>query len=101
MSKLHDYLCSIEQYLDTDYAPYGKDDRNDGEFGPDCSNGCKFALWLEAMPCDWLVCCNPESPRFRMLTCEHTAGRCFEYDKGLDEPDFKAPEPYVPLWLRD
>jgi hypothetical protein len=69
--------------LESDYSSYGgrverwSDLKHHSD--EDCSCGCRWAHFLESSG-DWLVCSNPDGPRFGMLTWEHQAGRgCFEW----------------------
>ncbi len=63
----HWHLHAVCIHLPTDYEPYGFRVRT----GADCSCGCKWFLKLQAMPMDWGVCANPQSPRCGLLTFEH------------------------------
>lgn len=76
-----DHLQSILIKLPEDYEPYGKTDRNTanletGDWGPDCSYGCKYFYKLEArskerLYQDWGICGHPDSHRKGLLTFEH------------------------------
>ena len=63
----HWHLHAICIRLPTDFEPYGYRIRT----GPDCSCGCDWFLPLQALPMDWGVCSNPQSPRCGLLTFEH------------------------------
>lgn len=73
-------LWDVVPKLPTDYADYGGQVErwaSTAESYPDCSCGCRFARYLEGSG-DWLVCCNPDAPRFGLLTWEHMTGwNCF------------------------
>jgi len=77
-----DRLSKVLQLRPEDYRPWGTDDR-DANWGPDCSGGCRWALWLADLPderlgLDWCVCTNPRSHRRGLLTFEHQGCRAFE-----------------------
>jgi hypothetical protein len=81
-------LWRVVPLLPTDYDDYGGQvarwDHPDA-IDADCSSGCRFARFLEGSG-DWLVCCNPDSPRFGLLTWEHQAGRfCFVPGEAEDD----------------
>src|SRR5438105_7658427 len=63
----HWHLHAICIRLPTDFEPSGYRVRT----GPDCSCGCRWFLELQALPYDWGVCSNPQSPRCGLLTFEH------------------------------
>jgi hypothetical protein len=65
----HWHLHAVCIRLPTDYEPSGYRSRQDG--GCDCSCGCLWFLPLQALPMDWGVCSNPQSPRCGLLTFEH------------------------------
>jgi hypothetical protein len=71
----HYHLHAICIRLPTDYESYGYCVRVDGA---DCSCGCKWFLKLQALPYDWGVCANPESPRCGLLTFEHQGCAFFD-----------------------
>ena len=77
----HDLLFRVMTVLPTDYDDYGGSVRRweTGENYPDCSWGCRWALWQKGqLGNDWCVCVNPASPRKGLLTFEHQAGYgCF------------------------
>jgi hypothetical protein len=79
----HNELFKLLHVLPSDYSDYGgtvvRWEREDVSY-PDCSCGCKWALWLEApFQYDWCVCAKPGAPRAGLLTFEHMTGRnCFE-----------------------
>lgn len=78
----HDRLIPLMVNLPTDFEPYGQRSR-EGDWGPDCSCGCKWFAALEGtLGYDWGVCCNPVSPRVGLLTFEHQG--CKQYD---DNPE--------------
>ncbi len=78
--KLHRFLLSIMPRLDTDFEPYGKRSRIEGDTIPmDCSCQCKHFQPLKSMPFDWGVCTNKKSPRCGLLTFEHQG--CSEYEQ--------------------
>lgn len=74
--------------LPTDYRGYGGEIERWGkstDIHPDCSCGCRYALFLEGSG-DWLVCANPDSPRLGMLTWEHQAGAgCYVPEEDDDD----------------
>ena len=78
----HDHLLRVIVVLPTDYADFGGDvqrwAKGDDSY-PDCSCGCRWALWQKGqLGNDWCVCVNPDSPRKGLLTFEHQAGHgCF------------------------
>jgi hypothetical protein len=78
----HTHLLGIMKVLPTDYADRGGTiERGHGdETYPDCSSGCRWAVWLGGpFADDWCVCANPKSPRLGLLTFEHQTGYgCFE-----------------------
>ena len=80
----HEHLLGIRKAMATDYMEYGgtvERWKDEDESYPDCSNGCRWAAWLQAYPGDWCVCTNTLSARCGLLTFEHQAGYgCFEED---------------------
>jgi len=79
----HRRLQSLCRRLPTDYTDYGGTVvrwADLDEAYPDCSSGCRWALWLEgALVGDWCVCTKPDGPRAGLLTFERQAGsQCFE-----------------------
>ena len=78
---LHRLLLTLVERDERDYQNFGTFDRESGPDGwhPDCSCGCKHALWLEGpLGGDWLVCGNPSSHRAGKLTFEHQGCPKFE-----------------------
>lgn len=73
MSKAkHEDLLKIFKSLPSDFKPWGQIDREDPDWKPDCSCGCKYFQELEGdLGADWGVCFNPASPRGGLLTFEH------------------------------
>lgn len=68
----HENLLKLVKRLDADYSPFGKVDRYNLDFAPDCSCGCKFFLPIEGqLGMDWGVCVNEKSHRCGLLTFEH------------------------------
>jgi hypothetical protein len=74
----HALLWEACKKLPEDYDPWGQNERwsDPTRSYPDCSNGCRFAYWLEArdkqpIGMDWCVCGNPVSHRYGLLTFEH------------------------------
>lgn len=82
ISAAHIVLSRLVRRDRRDYAPWGRVLREELEHDPDCSRGCRYALWLEDLPHDWLVCANPASHRVGLLTFEHQG--CPQF-KGEDE----------------
>lgn len=88
MAVTHDDLLALTVRLPTDYADYGgkvvRWERGDQSY-PDCSHGCRWAIWLAGdLGDDWCVCANPEGPRKGLLTFEHQAGHgCFAARRSL------------------
>lgn len=82
-AKEHRHLLAICIQLPIDFEPYGYRVRDDA----DCSCRCKWYLPLQALPADWGVCANPQSPRCGLLTFEHQGCQFFEGDPSgeLDE----------------
>lgn len=76
----HYALYDRRTVLPTDYTTHGGQvDRDDTEYGADCSCGCRWARWLEGdLGGDWCVCARPDGPRFGLLTFEHQAGACYQ-----------------------
>jgi hypothetical protein len=79
----HQDLLKIMRILPTDYTDYGGSVvrwETADESYPDCSCGCKWALWLDKpFQSDWCVCTKPGAPRSGLLTFEHMTGRgCFD-----------------------
>lgn len=74
----HDHLLAISPVRKTDYKDYGGEIArwaDDDKDYPDCSGGCKWAVWLEhPFTNDWCVCTKPGGPREGLLTFEHQAG---------------------------
>ena len=85
---LHNRLKRMVKALPQDYDPWGQNIRwaDDSRAYPDCSGGCRFALWLEAMPSDWLVCSNPKSHRYGLLTFEHQGCEQFKAESARAAP---------------
>jgi hypothetical protein len=87
----HDHLLRVMVVLPTDYADFGGDvqrwAKGDDSY-PDCSCGCRWALWQKGqLGSDWCVCVNPVSPRKGLLTFEHQAGHgCFASKGRSDDP---------------
>lgn len=82
---VHEHLLAVCLHLPQDYAPWGYENRDEPEFGPDCSSGCKYYAQLEGkLGMDWGVCVNPLSHRCGLLTFEHQGCRKFEVDPDLD-----------------
>lgn len=81
MTRHHQHLLSIMPKRPQDYDPWGDNVRwaNDADAYPDCSGGCKWAMWLEG-DSDWCVCTNPASHRVGLLTFEHQGCQQFEDD---------------------
>jgi hypothetical protein len=80
---LHERLYRIRIVRTTDYSEYGGNVERweDPTLPyPDCSGGCRHATELRGnYGADWVVCLNPNGPRFGLLTFEHQAGHgCFE-----------------------
>jgi hypothetical protein len=74
VASLHDRLAANCRRLPGDYKPWGLVERwaDSSQSYPDCSHGCRFAVWLEGTAgYDWCVCTNPKSHRSGMLTFEH------------------------------
>lgn len=84
----HGALWAEAKKLATDFEPYGKRKRLDGEIHGDCSCNCRWFHKLEGMrELDWGVCANPESPRAGLLTFEHMGCPQYEWDKRADYLD--------------
>lgn len=81
----HRHLLTIVPRRIWDYPPFGHLDREtakDGDWGPDCSSGCKWAAWLDSeLGLDWCVCTNPASNRVGLLTFEHQGCTAFESEE--------------------
>ncbi len=79
MTPDHEMLKTVVVDETLDYKPWGMIDREEPEWKPDCSCGCKFFAPLEGKTgMDWGVCANPESHRAGLLTFEHQGCRQFE-----------------------
>lgn len=79
--KLHDKLVQLVTRKVEDYEPWGAVRRweEPEQPYPDCSGGCRHALWLEGeLGSDWCVCSNEKSHRAGMLTFEHQGCQKFE-----------------------
>jgi hypothetical protein len=79
----HEQLRAVVQARETDYSDYGGQiirwaDKDKSY--PDCSQGCRWAAWLEgSLGGDLCVCAKLDGPRAGLLTFEHQAGfGCFE-----------------------
>lgn len=94
MKNIHKHLLNILIKKDEDYQPWGKVERwaDPNKGYPDCSCGCKWAMWLEDkknepgkpiqyLSMDWCVCANPESHRVGLLTFEHQGCEKFEGER--------------------
>ena len=70
----------LSRTLDSDFEPYGKRSRHDGN-PKDCSCGCRYfvALAPSSLALDWGCCLNKKSPRAGLLTFEHQGCREFAY----------------------
>jgi hypothetical protein len=70
----------LSRTLDSDFEPYGKRSRLDGN-PADCSCGCRYFVPLApaSLSTDWGCCLNKKSPRAGLLTFEHQGCREFEY----------------------
>ena len=80
----HEALLGIMKRLPSDFAPWGERSR-EGDWGPDCSCGCRWYVRLEpGLQLDWGVCRNVASPRCGLLTFEHQGCRQFEADEGCE-----------------
>ncbi len=85
---VHQLLLDLVVTKESDFAPYGKRDR-EGEHWQDCSCGCRHFATLEGpLSADWGVCLNRRSPRAGLLTFEHQG--CPEFEAG-PERDWLAP----------
>lgn len=73
----------LSRTLDSDYEPFGKRSRSDGN-PADCSCGCRYFVPLAppALSMDWGCCLNRKSPRAGLLTFEHQGCREFEHGPG-------------------
>ena len=89
--KLHALLMAIVPKLPSDYVPYSQRSRSyvsdDDDGVSDCSCDCKHFQVLKAMPNDWGVCANAQSPRCGLLTLEHQGCREFESGTAFDGKD--------------
>jgi hypothetical protein len=76
----------LSRTLDSDFEPYGRRSRSEGN-PADCSCGCHhFApLAPASLSKDWGCCLNKKSPRAGLLTFEHQGCREFEYGPGISE----------------
>ena len=86
----HQVLFTICKQLPTDYTDYGGQVvrwADEAGYYPDCSCGCKWALWLAPpFSADWCVCARPDGPRCGLLTFEHMTGNaCFEADDAAED----------------
>lgn len=74
----------LSRRLDSDFEPYGRRSRSDGN-PADCSCGCRFFAPLApaSLSKDWGCCLNKKSPRAGLLTFEHQGCREFEYGPGV------------------
>lgn len=84
----HDDLFRIVIRHPKDYRDYGGEvDREtalDGDFGPDCSMGCRYYVPLHGkFQYDWGVCANPKSHRVGWLTFEHQG--CVEFEPSNED----------------
>jgi len=82
----HDDLWAVCKRLPTDYTDYGGEIvrwADEDAAYPDCSCGCRWAVWLaDPHNFDWLVCAKPNAPRSGLLTWEHQTGSvCFEEEE--------------------
>src|ERR1017187_1970164 len=69
----------LARTLESDFEPYGKRSRSDGN-PADCSCGCRYFVSLApALSYDWGCCLNKKSPRAGLLTFEHQGCREVEY----------------------
>src|SRR5580693_8215211 len=70
----------LSRTLDSDFEPYGKRGRCDGN-PADCSCGCRYFVTLapSSLASDWGCCLNKKSPRAGLLTFEHQGCREFSY----------------------
>ena len=85
----HEHLFTLCPRLPSDYTDYGGTVvrwEAENEAYPDCSCGCRWAVWLEPpFSSDWCVCSRPDGPRRGLLTFEHMTGKdCFEADERYD-----------------
>jgi hypothetical protein len=80
----HWHLHAICIRLPSDYEPYGYRVHTSGS---DCSCGCKWFLKLQALPMDWGVCANPQSPRCGLLTFEHQGCAFFTSDESKGDEE--------------
>jgi hypothetical protein len=76
----------LSRTLDSDFEPYGKRSRSDGN-PADCSCACRYFVPLAqaALSKDWGCCLNRKSPRAGLLTFEHQGCREFEYGPAVSE----------------
>jgi hypothetical protein len=92
----HQHLLTIVKTLPGDHAPWGQVKRwsDPAQAYPDCSCGCRWALWGEGpLGMDWCICTNPASHRAGLLTFEHQACQVFEPEDagqsaGADTPEY-------------
>jgi len=70
----------LSRRLDSDFEPWGKRSRSDGN-PADCGSGCRHFVPLApaSLKNDWGCCLNKKSPRVGLLTFEHMGCREFEY----------------------
>jgi len=70
----------LARTLESDFEPYGKRSRYDGN-PADCSSGCRYFVSLApaSLSKDWGCCLNKKSPRAGLLTFEHQGCRQFKY----------------------
>lgn len=81
-SALNEDLWKMAKELPSDFQPYGLRSRDEPEWSPDCSCGCRHFQELSGLAgMDWGVCSNPKSPRAGMLTFEHMG--CPNYEDEL------------------
>lgn len=94
---LHNRFLRACKKLPEDYDPWGENERwaDPARGYPDCSGGCKFAMWVEPLTGDWCVCMNPKSHRYGLLTFEHQG--CEKAEAGdLFKPRRRIPAPHKP-----
>jgi hypothetical protein len=74
----------LSRMLDSDFEPYGRRSRSDGN-PADCSCGCRYFAPLAptGLSQDWGCCVNKKSPRAGLLTFEHQGCREFERGAGV------------------
>lgn len=85
MKAASDAYRAVLIHLDSDYTPYGKEERwaDPAKAYRDCSCGCRWYRPMEDEPLDWGVCVNSRSPRAGLLTFEHQG--CFEFEREKEE----------------